>query len=122
MSMPIWPEGVPDVPLVDSWSCDDPWLDQLATDMDGGNKRARMIPGDITTHQYSIMMTPAQFDTFNTWARVTLRKGTLRFTGRYWNGKQMVSGATMQLAMKPKSGTQQTKVIVQMATWVYNNG
>lgn len=45
MTINAWPEEVPHIPLRESWSMR-PFLEPLASEMDGGNVRLRSRPGD----------------------------------------------------------------------------
>lgn len=117
-----WLEGTPDVPLVDSWSMPDPYLDNLVTDFDGGNKRARTRPGDgLRRINFDILMSKAQYAAFDNWVKVTLNRGTVRWIGRYYDGTQMVSGGLLQFASKPVPSTNWPKVVVKFDVWIYPN-
>jgi len=86
MALPSWPSGIPHESLKEGFSIE-PFLPPLRTEMDGGNVRLRARPGDDTAVvQQSVLMTKAEYDTFNAWGRTTLGNWTGRFTAMVWLG------------------------------------
>ncbi|MBR0882188.1 hypothetical protein ACVMGC_011552 [Bradyrhizobium barranii subsp. barranii] len=122
MALPSWP-AVPYRPARDSFQPIKPFLDPIATEMEGGNTRQRPRPGDnVATLGQTIMMTPAEAETFKTWVKTTLANGTARFTAQVWTGAAYVS-KTCQFAKdgKPTYGAfSATRVVVAMKLLVYD--
>lgn len=112
--------GINDQPLVDSWQLPQPYLEPIQTDYDGGNKRLRSQPGDeVQQVQFAILMTNAEYSTFQNFVMNTLGKGTSRFTMRIWDGVAMVS-KTVQFATRFKpTPAPPIKVQVSFDLWVY---
>jgi len=79
--------GITHSVITDSWSEPQPYLEPIATDMDGGNKRLRTRPGDkVAIRQFDILFTNAEFATFQTYVKTTLGNGCARFVMPVWNG------------------------------------
>src|SRR5262245_34210184 len=105
MAYPTWPVGVPYKPLLDSWTKPDMYQDPRVTDMEGGNKRMLTRPGDdVQRISFIILMTKAQFATFEDWVLDDLGRGTSRFSMQVWNGSAMVN-RVVQFAAKPSPTT-----------------
>ena len=121
MSIPAYSTlGIPEAPLVDTWSEPQPFIPPTQTDMDGGNMRARTQPGDgRAQRQFDIMFTVAQLATFETYVKTTLGNGAARFTMNVWNGASMES-RTVQFS-KPYQKTPQPPLYVQvtLVLWIY---
>lgn len=118
MAYPAWP-AVPSSPLLDSWAKPDLYLDPRVTDMEGGNKRMLTRPGDdIQRITFTILMTQAQFATFETWCLTTISRGTQRFGMPIWNGSAMVT-KVVQFAAKPQISTNYPKVNVTLDVFVF---
>lgn len=80
--------GISDKALVDTWSKSKPYLDPVATEMEGGNKRLRSLPGDEAfIIQFDILLTNAEFVTFENYVKVTLGNGCARFDMRVYDGQ-----------------------------------
>jgi hypothetical protein len=112
--------GVPDSALIDSWSKPDMYQDPLQTDMDGGNKRLRTRPGDgVQKISFDILMSQAQFSTFETWVLTTCGRGTAQFQMRVWLGAAYAT-KLVQFAAKPKADSRSKwpKVVVTFELWV----
>lgn len=115
MSYPSWPDNVPDVPLIDSLSEEEPYLEPQKTEMDGGNKRMRSRPGDeIQRVTYAILMTKAEAETFMAWARTNKAS---RWTSRIWTGSSM-QDKLCQFEARPKRVDMFPKVRVELDVWV----
>ncbi len=112
--------SINDKPLVDSWSCPDPYLEPNQTDMEGGNKRLRRRPGDnVTRYTFDILLTNAEFTTFRNFVDSTLGGGISRFTMRVWDGSAMVS-KTVQFATRYLTAPlPPLKIKVTFDIWVY---
>ncbi|OKO83381.1 hypothetical protein AC629_22840 [Bradyrhizobium sp. NAS80.1] len=110
-------------PVRDSFQPIKPFLDPIATEMEGGNIRQRTRPGDnVGTLGQTIMMTPADAETFKAWVKTTLNNGTARFTALVWTGATYVS-KTCQFAKdgKPAYGAYSaSRVAVSMKLTVYD--
>lgn len=118
MTYPTWPD-VPKVPLIDSFTRPDMYLDPRVTDMEGGNKRMLTRPGDdIYRVQFNLLFTTAQATTFRTWVIVTLGRGTSRFTTQIWNGSAMID-AVCQFAAKPQESPQAPYVLMALDQFVF---
>lgn len=118
MAYPTWP-AIKQEPLLDSWQMPDMYQDPRATDMEGANKRLLTRPGDdIYRVTFNIMLTKAEFTTFNTWVVVTLGRGTSRFQTKIWNGAAMID-AIVQFASKPAPTTQEPVVIIGLDLFVF---
>jgi hypothetical protein len=112
--------GIPDVPIVDSWSEPEPYITPTSTDMDGGNIRLRRQPGDERIQrQFDILFTNAQYATFKAYVKTTLGLGTARFQMRVWDGAAMVL-ETVQFS-KPYQPTPMPPLYVQVTfvLWIY---
>jgi hypothetical protein len=122
MPLPAWP-AVPYRPTRDGFQPIKPFLDPLATDMEGGNSRQRPRPGDnVGTIGQTIMMTPADAETFKAWVKTTLNNGTARFTANVWTGAAYES-KTCQFIKdgKPTYGAySSSRVSVAMKLMVYD--
>lgn len=114
--------GIKDVPLVDSWTIADAYLDPRQTDFDGGNKRLRRQPGDdVARYTFDINYTNAEYALFIAFVAPSgpLGGGVSRFTMRVWNGSAMVS-KTVQFASKYKPISQPpTHMRVTFDLWIY---
>jgi hypothetical protein len=118
MTYPVWP-AVPYKPLLDSWSKPDMYQEPRVTDMEGGNKRMLTRPGDdVQRISFVIMMTKAQFATFETFVLTTLGRGTSRFTMDVWNGSAMETNV-VQFASKPTPTTNHPVVNVSMDLFIF---
>lgn len=111
--------GLPSDPLIDTWT-DDPYLDNITTDMAGGNKRNRAFPGDdLARYTFDIRFTNAQYVTFRDWVKNTLGLGVSRFYMQVWDGSEKVN-KLVQFAAKYKPQTQApSNVIVSFDLWIY---
>lgn len=119
MTIPAWPTGLNDRPLVEGWSWE-PYLDPDQTDMERGNKRLRARPGDdIVRTKFNIMFSAADYATFKNFVLSTLNNGTSRFTMRVWDGTQMVDDAEVQFASKYQPTAMVPQTQVSMDLWVY---
>ncbi len=119
MALPAYPSGIAYKARVDSWSMPKMYLDPLQTDMDGGNKRLRTRPGDdVQEIKFDVVMSKADFATFQTFVLTTLNRGTSRFTMDVWMGNATVN-KTVQFASPPQPTTNEPVVIVSFDLWVY---
>lgn len=122
MPLPTWP-AVPYRPTRDGFQPIKPFLDPISTEMEGGNIRQRPRPGDnVASLGQTIMMTPADAETFKAWVKTTLNNGTARFTALVWTGAAYVS-KTCQFAKDGKptyAAFSSTRVTVAMKLVVYD--
>lgn len=119
MTLPVWPVGLKDQPMVDSWTNPDPYLDPLSTDMEGGNVRLRTRPGDdVQTFQFSLLFSLTEYATFRTFVLTTLNRGTSRFTMRVWTGSAFET-KTVQFNKKPIPTSVPPKMQVAMDIRVF---
>lgn len=121
-SIPTWPAGIPYAPQVDSWQMPSPYMDPLATDMDGGNQRLRSRPGaGIKIVQFNITMTLSQYASFRTFCETTLGFGSSRWVMLVWFGTAFVSSVVQFDKGKPPQGTAlpPNLVSVQMSLRVF---
>jgi hypothetical protein len=80
MAIPVWPSGVPNSPLRDSWKVKR-FRAPLETEMEGGNVRARRRPGDnLIEMQWSRVLNSTQMAAFETFVETTIYGGAARFT------------------------------------------
>jgi hypothetical protein len=87
MAVVPWPAGVTFTPDLNSISGIKPYLDPIATEMEGGNTRTRARPGDnVGSLAQTIIMPVAQCATFRAWVKTTLNNGTARFSAKVWTG------------------------------------
>jgi hypothetical protein len=84
MAVPDWQTDIPTVPyspLVDEFQVASFGLEPDSTDMQAGNVRMRNLYSvDISQEHFVRKMTQAQLDTFLTWVRDVLGRGTSKFT------------------------------------------
>lgn len=120
MPLPTWPVGVPDVPLVESWDKPEPYQEPLQTEMEGGNKRLRTKAGmNVARVTYELKpMTPAQFDSFETFVKTGLSFGTSRFVTRVLLGSSMQT-KTVQFASRYKTRRDPPLYVIGVDYWVY---
>jgi hypothetical protein len=121
MALPDYADtGLPTSALVDSWSETEAYQDNISTDMAGGNKRSRRLPGDeLARFSFDIKFTLAQFATFQTFVKTTLGLGTSRFIMSVWTGSHKEE-RVVQFASKYKSQTRApSHIIVSFDLWIY---
>jgi hypothetical protein len=114
MTLPAWP-SINSKPLRDSWSMPKPALAPLESDMDGGNTRRRARPGDnVAEIDQTIVLSAADYATYDAFYRATLGNGASRFTMSVWLGTGFATktvsfigmpthahyGASVSIAMK----------------------
>ncbi len=119
MAYPEWPATVNRVPLLDSWSKPDPYMDPRVTDMEGGNKRMLTRPGDdVFRITFNLLMTREVFALFEDFVLTDLGRGTSRFVTEIWNGSSMVE-AVVQFASKYQTSTTHPMVTVGLDLFVF---
>lgn len=112
--------SLPTSVLVGSWQEAEPYQDNIATDMAGGNKRKRAYPGDeLKRITFKVKFTQTQFKSFKTFVKTTLGLGVSRFYMNVWDGKQYVN-SLVQFATRYQNESQPpTDEIVTFDLWVY---
>lgn len=119
MAYPAWP-AVPRVPLVDSFQMPDMYQDPRVTDMEGSNKRMLTRPGDdIYRITFNVLMSAAQSAVFKNWCRVTLGRGTSRFSTQIWDGTSAMVPAVCQFASKPVESSIWPKIMYSLDFFVF---
>lgn len=119
MPLPSWPATVPYKPRRGEWSMPEPYIEPLATDMDGGNKRLRSKPGsNVAVIEQTLRMTADAFDDFNAFVRGDLNNGTSRFTAQVWLGSAYAT-KTCQFEGAPKPGDGGRKKAVTMKIRIF---
>ncbi|MEE4012095.1 hypothetical protein V1T76_08550 [Roseibium sp. FZY0029] len=102
MPLPSWPAGVPESPVRGSYRMPQPFNQNDITEFEAGNSRDR--PRGTVQYrivEQSIRMTQSEFETFETFVRDDLAKGSLRFTMNVWNGYAMAA-VTVKLSGSDK--------------------
>ena len=91
MALSFWPiASFQQVP--DSFAPIRRMLDPISTEMEGGNTRERLRPGDnVGTITQTSWMSMAEHGTFVDWVKTTLNDGTARFTTNVWLGSSDVN-------------------------------
>lgn len=80
MALPSWPSNVEHRPDPTMWA-PAVFTPPRATEMEGGNVRLRVKPGDsVAISRWGQKLTDAQFAAFRTFYRGTLMNGAARFT------------------------------------------
>jgi len=86
MALPRWPAGVPYEPLRDSISGDAPFPRPLRSEFEDGNERTRNVSlTSWTPMQFSLVITPLQYDALKTFFSKTIGNQSARFTMPIWN-------------------------------------
>lgn len=86
MAIPVWPTGIPYMPLVDSLS-GKPYLAPIPSEMDGGNVRQRARPGDnVRVFQQAILVD--NDDYADTLEPFLLTNKATRIIMRVWRSKE----------------------------------
>lgn len=81
MTLPAWPTGVPADPLDGEWTGDQPDATPNVTEYESGAIRMRVrTPTRRETVSEAILMTPAQYATFEDWFINTIGRGVGQFT------------------------------------------
>lgn len=78
MALPVYPANLPSASLLNDWELSEPHAPADATEMEAGNTRMRAGP-NVGTLAYAIALTPAEFEIFKQFVKVTLRRGAMRF-------------------------------------------
>ena len=78
MSLPVWPESLPQYPLIDGYS-EVPQDSVLRVDMDGLTKQRNRFTATIFNVEESYLLTKDQFATFKNFYFNTLRNGSREF-------------------------------------------
>ncbi|HEV2552710.1 MAG TPA: hypothetical protein VGV17_02985 [Bosea sp. (in: a-proteobacteria)] len=86
MTAAAWPDAVPYQGPVDSIAFGPSYAAPLSSETESGPALPRPRPGPRSTEYpwQSRLLTRAQWDAFEAFARVTLRQGTLPFTMKVW--------------------------------------
>lgn len=82
MAVPSWPVGLPYAPRLEGYQVSEPHRSAKVTEYEDGPERMRPASNTVIQRMaYRIVLeTPAQYDTWRTFAVATLNKGTSRFT------------------------------------------
>ncbi len=119
MAVPSWPAGVPSMPMLDTYS-NEPFLEPIRTEMEGGNVRLRRRPGDnVAIIQQSVRMTFDQYGALVTWGKETIGGWTGRFSVSVWLGSGCATKVCQFHSGAPRPTKRGGKIIAQMALRVY---
>jgi hypothetical protein len=92
MTLPVWPETLPQEAVLGSWQTAQMHAPHIATDMNAGTTRARRRHSlAVAGVQFEMLMSHAQLLTFWEFYFDDIGSGAARFTMPVWNGRAYVS-------------------------------
>jgi hypothetical protein len=104
MSLPAWPNTLPQEAQLGSWKLPEAHAPNTITDMNAGTIRARRAHSlAVSRVQFDMVLNSTQLDIFWAFYFGTIHSGAARFTMPVWNGKAYV---TKTCRMRSATGPQ----------------